>query len=58
MKFWEIVLPWRAVEKKSGFTQIYRHEIIFNGFRDFAENVLQNFHKPTEDKLPQIVLKA
>ena len=48
----------RGGEKKGGFTQVYRHEMIVNGFREFAENVLENFHKPTEDKLPQIVQKA
>ena len=45
----------RGGEKKWIHSGIHRHEIAVNDFRDFAENVLQNFHKPREDKLPQSV---
>ena len=43
---------------ESGFTQVYCHEITVYDFRDFEEKVLQNFHKPSEDKRPQSVQKA
>ena len=48
----------RGGEKKWIHSGIHRHEIAVNDFRDFAENVLQKFHKPREDKLPQSVQKA
>ena len=50
------VLPWKEAEKKKWIhSGIHRHEIAVNDFRGFAGNVLQNFHKPREDKLPQNV---
>ena len=55
-KIEEIEVPWFAAEQKLEiFEQIFQHEILVNDYRDFVENVIENFQNPV---VPASVLKA
>ena len=55
-KIEEIEVPWFAAEQKlEVFEQIFHHEILVNDYRDFVENVMENFQNPV---VPESVLKA
>ena len=58
-KIEEVALPWQAAEEKlSEFQEVFLYETNINDFRDYVENVSQNFHNyaipPTTKKAKSI----